>query len=116
MNGTLLVFKPGVSKPEISRFTRAIKTDELQAAIGGGWLEIVPNFTTIKHDGKIRRCVAFCDEEGKLARGRGPLLPNEAATYRWELAQLRTPTPLLNDFLVGSIAVVFGDAEFMEAL
>ena len=59
------------------------------------------------------RCVAFCDENGKLTG----LPMNMPATKLWDNAMRKAvgcgASP---DFLVGDIAVVFGDEAFMEAL
>lgn len=42
---------------------------------------------------------------------------NPEATFRWEQAMRRaTGCGCQPDYLVGAIAVVFGDREFMEAL
>lgn len=114
MRGTILVYKPHVAKPEVRSFTRALDLGELKDAIGGGLLEMVPGFTSIAYDGEIHRCVAFCDEEGKLERGRPPMALNVEATRQW-LARL-PPDLKTRDYLVGQVAVVFGDDEFMEEL
>lgn len=92
--------------------------DSLKAAIGGGDLEVVPFFNVIEHDGKVVRCVAFCDENGKNTG-----MPfNESATARWQASLWAQGSSLgaknneLLDYLVGKVAVVFGDDEFMKAL
>ena len=51
---------------------------DLVTGIGGGYIEIVPGFT--RYEGK--RCVAFCDEDGK--RKQQPF--NFLATSLWENA------------------------------
>jgi hypothetical protein len=91
----------------------------LKAAIGGGYLEQVPGFTAFEVRGEMRTCVAFCDEDGK----RKGLPFNRPATVLWaEALEHRSYPGLLDangrlvDHLVGDIAVVFGDAAFMEAL
>lgn len=116
MQGTMLIFKPSTIEPEVHPFKRPPKLQELQRAVGG-WLEAVPHFLAIKHAGREHRCVAFCNEDGKLERSSyshsfvGPLPINMEATRRWQ--QLN---PLGGDYLVGNIAVLFGDPEFMESL
>src|SRR5215831_20704522 len=74
MRGKLVVIKPSDNgeafrKPDIREIIRieggpidlnAI-LEIVKAALDGGTLEQVPNFTT--YDGQ--RCVAFCDEDGK---------------------------------------------------
>lgn len=80
--------------------------------IVGGWIEDIPLFSTYLVDGKKVDCVAFCNEEGKLLG-----LPiNVTTTKLWyeHLAPLCKYD--LNDVLVGDIAVVFGDKEFMKSL
>ena len=66
MNGTVLIYKPRRSHPEVRRFDRMLELGDLKDAIGGGWLEKVPGFNSIEHEGKLHRCVAMVDEEGKL--------------------------------------------------
>jgi hypothetical protein len=121
MQGSILIYKPGMRKPEVRNFERALNLDDLKDAIGGGYLEHVPSFDTIEHDGKLHRCHAFCDEHGKLDYRPGKPLPhqpdppNERATLLWMLA-LRRRGYIPSDFLVGQIAVIIGDAEFMAEL
>jgi hypothetical protein len=121
MKGSILIYKPGAVEPEVRSFTRALDLDDLKDAIGGGYLEHVPSFDTIEHDGKLRRCVVLCDEHGKLDYRPGkpgrhlPDPPNETATALWVLA-LRRRGYFPSDYFVGQIAIVIGDAEFMEAL
>jgi hypothetical protein len=92
----------------------------MKEGIDGGYLEIIPRFNWINYDGVVRKCVAFCDEDGKIKR-----LPlNKAATIQWDrclqeqgLPGLLTPDGQhMIDHLVGPILVVTGDKEFMEAL
>jgi hypothetical protein len=96
------------------------KLELLKNAIGGGYIELVPGFDTIEQKpGEVVKCVAFCDEEGKL----NGLPANTYATILWDKALRRHGGPgLLQrdgtavDVLVGPIAIVIGDDEFMEAL
>lgn len=67
-----------------------------------GHIEAVPFFDTYKK----MRCVAFCNEEGKL----DSLPVNELATLLWYQACGR----VVDDVLVGNIAVVTGDEEFLR--
>jgi hypothetical protein len=93
--------------------------------IVGGWLELVPFFDTIVWDAELHQCLAFCDEEGKLKNK--PI--NMQATWLWKLALERSGRwtgikPVGNflqidampDHLVGDVAVVWGDREFMEEM
>lgn len=92
--------------------------DALKEAIGGGYIEVVPYFDTFPRDSKNIKCVAFCNEEGKLQ----DLPYNQPATALWQLSlwvkgeSLVSSTGDLQDYLVGRIAVVFGDDDFMAAL
>ena len=118
MRGSLLLFTPGKNEPELIEFSRPLQLDELRTAVGGD-IEMVPGFVSIGYGGVVLDCVAFADEHGKL--DHKPL--NELATMAWaralhrlghELHDDKSKTP--KDWLVGSIAVVFGDKEFMAEL
>jgi hypothetical protein len=75
--------------------------DILQNAVGG-YIEIVPLFYTYNS----HRCVAFCNEEGKL---KG--LPyNPVATALWH-QQAKA-----DEVLFGDVVVCYGDDEFMDAI
>jgi hypothetical protein len=115
--GTIIQLKADGSRNEIS--IAAPTLDELKAAIGGGYIELVPLFNTFERDGQLVDCVAFCDEEGKLK----DMPINQEATVRWDAALRRAgypglikPDGRIADMLVGTIAVVFGDKRFMAAL
>jgi hypothetical protein len=113
MRATFLVFKPGLSKPEILPIDGPPALGVLKAGIGGGHLEVVPFFTRIEHGGQMHDCITFCDEEGKL---KG-LKYNREATFRWDRSmRVVAGCGCSPDHLVGPILVVIGDAEFMEAL
>jgi hypothetical protein len=123
----MLIFRPGGNPPEVRTFTRAPTLAELKDGIGGGCLEPVPGFRTIGYLGVLHRCVAFADEHGKVEGyddgAPHPLPLNMLAAAAWDLALHHDGQPsLLNaaneliDHLVGDIAVVFGDDEFMESL
>jgi hypothetical protein len=112
MRGTILQLKADGSRSTLS-VVGPPTLDALQAAIGGGYLELVPQFNTLREGEHLIRCVAFCDEEGKLKN-----LPfNHQATTLWREAQQRAGGyGLLSDVLVGSVAIVFGDRDFMGKL
>jgi hypothetical protein len=120
MRGTIVIIDPGLDGPRAMTLDQPATLDELKEAIGGGRLETVPGFTTLPWGGIVMDCVAFCDEDGKLKN----LPHNQIATDLWEQslrrrgASLTTPHPFRAepDYLVGPIAVVFGDREFMETL
>jgi hypothetical protein len=104
MNGKLIIIRPSGS-PEV-RDLHAEPTLEVMREIVGGYLEIVPFFTTIEIGGAVRACLALCNEEGKLER-----LPfNRRATLIWDSAMRRAGLGTCSpDYLVGSIAVIVGD-------
>jgi hypothetical protein len=125
----MLIYKPGATEPEIKIFRTAPTLDDLKDGIGGGFLELVPGFHSIEHDGELHRCMAFVDEEGKLdyrtsgVKKNGPDQTNNFASVLWDKALRRKGHPGLIgpdgravDWLVGQIAVVYGDDEFMGSL
>jgi hypothetical protein len=113
MKGTILTYYPGRTKPDVCSLDGPATLAVLKAAIGGGHLEAVPHWRRIRWDGKQHSCVAFCDEDGK----RKELPFNANATTMWDGAMRHAcGVGCAPDFLVGQIAVVFGDAEFMETL
>lgn len=119
MKGTLLIIRPtDIEQPETVLYDRQITGDELRTVVGG-YLEKVPGFLSIGYKGFVMPCIAVCNEHGKLDK-----LPiNEPATLCWERALRRQGMQLLDDkmqtpkdWLVGNVAVLFGDRDFMEAL
>jgi len=107
MKGEALIYRPDGRQPERRDLTTSNPESllpMLQTLVGGD-IEAVPMWVSLP-DG--RACVAFCNEEGKLDE-----LPfNPLATAAWYRAA-RQP---MGDELVGTVVVVFGDEEFMEAL
>lgn len=130
MQGVMLIFLPYKREPEVRTFSRAPDVGDLQQAIGGGWLEKVPMFETIEHDGALHRCIALCDEEGALdyrsAPGKTECVPDEPnnwATIEWDRALRRagyagliSASGAIVDYLRGSVCVLLGDDEFLESL
>jgi hypothetical protein len=120
MKGTMLIMRPSEPFPEMKLYNRSPTLDELKTAIGGGWLELVPHFTTIgiavspdADKATVMDCVAFCNEHGK--NEHQPF--NENATSAWEQSVRRiTRESGLNDVLVGTVVVLYGDREFMQSL
>jgi hypothetical protein len=119
MNGTII--SVGVNGSMLTTpLKRAPQLNDLKPAIGGGPLEAVPGFNSwLTNNGRVVRCVVFCDEEGKQ---HGQQV-NAQATMWWEQALQRQGNSLFGpgrgdpvDVLVGKIAIVFGDDEFMEEL
>jgi hypothetical protein len=93
-------------------YRRPATLRELRAALGGGYLEMVPHFDSFEFGGEVHPCVAFCDERGKLEG----LPTNERATAAWADALERCGAQLRHDFLVGPVLIVIGDEDFMAAL
>lgn len=107
MKGTGLIFRPDTQKPEVVNFDEPVDIDYLQGIVGG-YIELVPYFKYILHDGVVTDCIVFCNEHGKDKK-----LPfNIEATARWINVRPRE----FNDRLVGNVIAVFGDDEFMESL
>lgn len=102
MHGVVTIIKPD-SSIEVHHFSDVINLNQWQSFVEGN-IEMIPNFNTYKDV----RAVAFCNEEGKV---RG-LLPNRAATIEWYKALGFNA----DDVLVGNVAIVQGDTQFMEAL
>ena len=119
MRGSMLLFRPEKNEPELIEFSRPLQLDELRTAVGGD-IEMVPGFVSIGYGGVVLDCMAFADEHGKLdpqaAQRASPPMAWARALHRLghELHDDKSKTP--KDWLVGSIAVVFGDKEFMREL
>lgn len=116
MRGTMLTYHPGDDPPVVETLTIPPSLTFLQRRVGG-YIQAVPRFTTIMHNGVKHGCVAYCDEEGKL-KPNGRL--NTQATRLWHQA---LPPPGLADgngnivdVLVGPVVILFGDAVFMRRL
>jgi len=75
--------------------------------IVGGFIEMIPYFTS--YDGE--HCVAFCNEYGKLPHVNLPR--NEPAQILWERAYGGI---IVEDYLVGPIAIVVGPPQFLNRL
>jgi hypothetical protein len=117
MRGTMIVFHPDKPEPDLREFDRPLTLDELRDAVGG-YFEPVPRFKTIAYGGTVLDCIAFCNENGK----EDHLPINDRATIIWNMAlrrvgqELYDPSGIPKDWLVGNVAVVFGDREFMREL
>ena|ERR1700760_3969519 len=115
MQGTLHIIpaNPGVPH-RLIRLDRPITQEEIQTAVGGP-VEVIPNFDTVVQDGRIQLCYAFCDEEGQAKRRPS----NHWASVLWSQALVRRygyGQANLDDEIVGSVALLTGDTEFMQAL
>jgi hypothetical protein len=115
MLGTLHIFPANPETPtrEI-QLERPITQKEIEDAVGGS-IGFVTNFDTITYKGKVSLCYAFCDEEAR--KRKRPL--NRLATLLWSRALIRrfgAGQAKLPETLMGSIAIITGDSEFLEAL
>lgn len=100
MKGTMIILRANGEREERS-VDYVVGLTPLQKAVGG-YIEAVPYFAAF--EGK--RCVAYCNEEGKLK----DLAVNAKATEAWwEQAPV-------NDILVGDVVVLVGDSEFLAAI
>lgn len=109
---TLLVRTDGTT--EITEWTEhkpLVFLDHLKKAVGG-CIETVPYFDRLEVNGTEHRCVAFCDEEGKIKEK--PF--NAYAQHMWRLSGRNGMWAAQSDALVGDIICVFGDEEFMKEL
>jgi hypothetical protein len=109
MQGTIITI-PVVGDAKIAALAEP-SLEALQEAVGG-FIEAVPYFDTYTHEGELCRCVAFCNEEGKLKE----LAVNLEAMKSWIPALKAHGIDKIFDVLVGPVAIVFGDEEFMRAL
>ena len=126
MKGNMLIYRPGISEPVLLTFTPPPTLTELNQGVGGGPIEIVPGFKAIYHDHKVHPCVALVDEHGKIApygNRAQPLPTNTWATLAWDWALrfdgstgIAAPSGQVLDYLVGPVAVLFGDDEWMDKL
>ena len=117
MRGTLLVFQPH-AVPQVREFSHPPSQEEVQVVVGGD-LQVVPGFRTIRYGAVVMDCFALCNANGK----HKGLAMNDLATIAWKEALRRAIDAGLwrsevmpTDPLVGSVAVLFGDREFMDAL
>jgi hypothetical protein len=113
MKGMALLSAPNVRVLDELPLAAVPDLLELQRHLNGGYIERVPGFTSIEHRGEVRRCIAFCDEDGKM---KG--LPiNHYATILWKFAcQRLKPDETVTDRLCGSVLIIYGDDELMSKL
>jgi Domain of unknown function (DUF3846) len=96
----LIIVRPESRHIAIEEAKRPPSLARLQQIVGGN-IESVPHFDVIWG----RKCVAFCNEEGKLKK----LIANLPAQHLWVAAY---PKP--GDILVGPIAILAGTPEFLR--
>ena len=117
MHGTLLVFQPH-ALPQVRECSQPPSLEVVLAVVGGD-LQVVSGFRSIRYCNMVMDCVALCDAKGNLE----DLAMNNLATIAWKEALRRAIDAGLwrsevmpTDPLVGTVAVLFGDPEFMDAL
>jgi hypothetical protein len=122
MKGRITLIAPDAPEPQITEYSSEIPLGDLQRLVGGN-IEIVPYWTTVPRwitdyasdSGARMPCCVFCNEEGKLNQ----MPRNDPATALWLeaiAADFRHRGTPQGDYLVGPVAIVTGDTEFMEAL
>lgn len=98
-----VVIKPDADTLYVEEIERPPELEKLRAGVVGD-IEVVPFFDKLMG----RKCVAFCNEHGKLER-----MPiNHAANVLWRLAH----DGMMNDVLVGPIVVILGSPSFLAKL
>lgn len=101
MKGKATIIAPDGTET-VTEFTAQPGLEFLKKAVGG-FIEIVPYWNKFRD----AECVVFCNEEGKLHN-----LPiNRKATEHWH-----SVAPAVGDILLGSVLILTGDDEFLEAL
>lgn len=100
MHGKMIIIGTDGSET-VTEYTGTIPLADMQSAVGG-YIEIIPMFERFRGE----TCVAFCNEEGKMYS----LDYNRKATEHWRAVHSS------RDFLVGPVAIVIGNDEFLRAL
>lgn len=108
VRGNLLIV-PASGEPTIREVTEMDGLTKTLQDIVGGFIETVPHFNKVVWDGEVLRCVAFCNDEGKLMG----LPVNSLATLMWH-KQLKKKS--VDDVLCGDVVVVWGNDKFMTEL
>lgn len=115
MQGTLHIIpaNPDATARKV-HLDRPITQKEIQDAVGGP-IGFISNFDTVNQEGTISLCYAFCDEQARHRKRP----QNRKATTMWSQALVRrfgAGQAELPEVLLGSVVVITGDSEFMEAL
>ena len=122
MKGRILIYRSGgaLADPPESRLVDQVDLETLHSILDDD-LEQVPFFDTIQIESRVRPCVAFCGEHGKLKN----LKVNRPATLLWRRGIVQSPKTRTSrswprqqpNVLVGTLVVVLtGDPEFMESI
>jgi len=111
MKGTLYIYRTTRMQPEIKEYSSQLPENEINSLIGCENFEVISRFSRYRpsRSQNYLPCFAFCDEDGK----RKNLLFNSMATALWEIAT-RNNFPV--ESLLGTVVIVTGDKEFMDAL
>jgi hypothetical protein len=102
---TLILKTDGTSR--MSNHESMPSLEFFRAAVGG-YIEVVPYLSTLVRGGAVERCIAYCNEEGKLQGS--PI--NMAAMVLWGDAQARAGVEV-RDVLCGDVVIFWGDPEDM---
>jgi hypothetical protein len=132
MAGLMIIYDAAVAvdaPPDIKRLDGPPSYRTLHDVVDDG-LERVGFFNSIVINGEPCACVAFCGEHGKQRE----LPVNSAATIQWSAAvnreiahldarALLRPQPVFSvrhgqwlDYLAGTVVVLVGDKDFMQAI
>lgn len=111
----LLVYEPSDCRPQSVEVDGPPADAMLRQAVGGE-IEEIPGFNSISYEGVVRRCVAFCNDQGK----EYGLPLNAWATALWHSALrrhgyergLRREDGTVADRLVGNVVIVFEEEAY----
>ena len=108
----LLVYEPTDCLP-LNLAVDGPPADAMLRQAVGGEIEEIPGFNSISYEGVVRRCVAFCNDQGK----EYGLPLNAWATALWHSALrrhgyergLRREDGTVADRLIGNVVIVFDE-------
>jgi hypothetical protein len=111
----LLIIRPADAHPKPRQFDGPVSLGLALALMIEGPPEVVPGFTSISQQGRIRRCTAYTAENAK----ENGLPVNSTATALWHAALkrqglergLRRSDGTIADWLAGDVAPVLAEAE-----
>ena len=117
MHGSYLIIPVNMTPTQqLVYLDRPVTPTEVCKGVGGK-VKVIPSFDTISYDGKVQLCYAFCDRDGEYRE----LPPNLLASYLWVQALIRRyglhyDHAVPEDVILGSLVILAGDSEFLEAL
>jgi len=111
MKGWVAIIPASGKRGRFYRTTKPLSLKRAQAIVGG-YVEPVPGWDYVTHEGKRWHALALCNEDGKGGRGKAdPGQPvNKLATKLWWSA-CGGPH---GDYLVGTVLVMFGPVHFQD--